>query len=73
MADIVLTAIVRKEGRRFSSLCPELDVASAGDTMAEALSELGKAVRLYRKVSGAKAVRKAAGSPLFVTQLRVAS
>ena len=31
-----LTAIVEREGDRYVSLCPEVDVASQGDTVTEA-------------------------------------
>ncbi len=45
MKDLVLTCIVRKERRGgYSSLCPELDVVSRGDTIDEAKANLQEAV-----------------------------
>jgi len=46
MKELILTCIVKKELRGgYSSLCPELDVASRGDTIEEARENLQEAVR----------------------------
>ncbi len=46
MTEIILTCIVRKESHdRYSSLCPELDVASCGDSIEEATKNLKEAVQ----------------------------
>ena len=42
-----LSIVVRKEGKQYSSWCPELDVASCGYTMEEACENLRDAVDLY--------------------------
>ena len=42
-----LTSIIWKEGDVYVSKCPELEVASAGDTQEEALENLKEAVELY--------------------------
>ena len=42
-----LAAIIEREGDGFVSLCPELDVASQGDTVEEALSNLQEALELF--------------------------
>jgi predicted RNase H-like HicB family nuclease len=42
-----LTVLVRKEGAQYSSWCPELDVASCGDTIEEACANLDDAMELY--------------------------
>ncbi len=72
MKPIVFTAIVKKEGKRYSSLCPEVDVASCGDTIQQAISELRKAIALYVKVSRTPLPRNLNGT-VFVTQLKLAS
>jgi predicted RNase H-like HicB family nuclease len=41
------TAIVWKEGKSYVSKCPELGVASCGDTFEEAVNNLKEAVELY--------------------------
>ena len=42
-----LSVFVRKEGNQYASWCPELDVASCGDTMEEACNNLDDALDLY--------------------------
>ena len=41
------TGAIFKEGKRFASLCLELDVASQGRTIREAKSMLAEAVEVY--------------------------
>jgi predicted RNase H-like HicB family nuclease len=45
--EFVFTSIIYKEGKQYSSLCPELDVASEGHTVDEASSNLFEAVTVY--------------------------
>lgn len=47
-----LTAIVRKGDKQYVALCPEIDVASQGYTVEEALSNLKEAVNLYIEEMG---------------------
>lgn len=42
-----LTAIIEREGDGYVSLCPELDVASQGDTIEDARTNLQEAVELF--------------------------
>jgi predicted RNase H-like HicB family nuclease len=42
-----LSAVVRREGRLYVALCPELDVASQGKSVEEALANLKEALELY--------------------------
>ena len=41
------TAILEKEDDMYVALCPELDVASQGDSVEEALANLKEAVELF--------------------------
>ena len=50
-----LTAVIRKEGKRYLSKCPELDVASFGATPEKARAALEEAVGLF--ISNAKKLR----------------
>ena len=43
----ILTAIITKEADGFVSLCPEIDVASQGDSIEEAKDNLREAVELF--------------------------
>ncbi len=42
-----LPAIIEREGGGYVSLCPELDVASQGDTTEEARENLQEAIELF--------------------------
>ena len=47
-----LTAIIKKGEKQYVALCPELDVASQGKTIEEAVSNLKEAVELHLEVMG---------------------
>ena len=47
MATRQLTAIIEREGDGYVSLCPELDIASQGDSVSEARENLKEAVELF--------------------------
>jgi predicted RNase H-like HicB family nuclease len=42
-----LTAIIQPEGTGYVSFCPELDIASQGDTIKEARDNLREALELF--------------------------
>ena len=42
-----LTAIIEREENGYVSLCPELDIASQGDTIEEARENLREALELF--------------------------
>ena len=44
---IDLDVVVRKENDQYSSWCPDLDIASCGDSLDDAVRNLGDAVELY--------------------------
>lgn len=46
------TGIIRKEGKHYVALCPELNVASQGSTIESALKNLREAVELYIEETG---------------------
>ena len=47
MLGVILTGVAEKDGNQFTALCPELDVASCGDTAEEALDMLDDALQVY--------------------------
>lgn len=47
-----LTAIIKKGEKQFVALCPELDVASQGHTIEEAIKNLKEACELYIEEMG---------------------
>ncbi|MBW4613249.1 MAG: type II toxin-antitoxin system HicB family antitoxin [Desmonostoc vinosum HA7617-LM4] len=46
-----LTGIIEREGDGYVSLCPELDIASQGDTIEEARNNLIEALQLFFEVA----------------------
>jgi predicted RNase H-like HicB family nuclease len=42
-----LTAIIEREGDGYVALCPELDIASQGDTVGDAKRNLTEALELF--------------------------
>ena len=53
-----LTAIVEREGDGYVALCPEVDVASQGDTVAEAHDNLAEALTLFFETAPAEEVSR---------------
>lgn len=52
MKELILTCVTKREGRGgYSALCPELDVASRGDTIEEAAANLQEAVAGHLKTA----------------------
>lgn len=53
-----LTAIIEREGNGYVSLCPELNVASQGDTVEQARSNLIEAVELFFETASASEIER---------------
>ena len=62
------TAIVEREGDGFVSLCPELDVASQGKTVEDAVANLKEAVELFLECADPTEVVRRERSEVFVTR-----
>lgn len=66
-----LTAIIEREGRGYVSLCPELDVASQGDTVEQARDNLREALELFFETAPPEEVQRRTHSKVFVTHVDV--
>lgn len=66
-----LTAIIQREGDGYVSLCPELDVASEGDTIESARENLREALELFFQCASAEEIEQRMGEEVLVTQLEV--
>jgi predicted RNase H-like HicB family nuclease len=66
-----LTAIIEKEGIGYVSLCPELDIASQGDTVEFARDNLKEALELFFETASADEIQQRFHG-VFVTQVEVA-
>jgi predicted RNase H-like HicB family nuclease len=67
-----LTAVIYREGDGFVSLCPELDIASQGDTIEAARDNLREALELYFECASPTEVQQRLGEEVFITQVEVA-
>ena len=67
-----LTAIMEREGDGYVALCPEVDVASQGDTVAEARENLQEALTLFFETASADEIDKRLRGEVYVTHVEVA-
>ncbi|BAI92968.1 MULTISPECIES: type II toxin-antitoxin system HicB family antitoxin [Arthrospira] len=67
-----LTAIIEREGDGYFSLCPELDLASQGDTVEEARSNLMEAIELFLEMADASEIeRRLNNNEVFVESMEI--
>ena len=66
-----LTAIIRREGDGYVALCPEFDIASQGDSVEEARTNLIEALTLFFEEADPSEVDRRIKSDVFVTQVEI--
>ena len=66
-----VTGLIEREGDGYVSLCPELDIASQGDTIEEARSNLIEAVELFFETASPREIRDRLRSEVYVTNIEV--
>jgi predicted RNase H-like HicB family nuclease len=66
-----LTAVIEREGDGYVALCPELDIASQGDTVEEARANLQEALELFFEAASEEEIRSRLASEIYVTSLEV--
>ncbi len=67
-----LTAIIERENDGYIVLCPELDIASQGATVAEARENLKEALELFFETASATEIQQRLHEEVYVTQVEVA-
>jgi predicted RNase H-like HicB family nuclease len=67
-----LTAIIEREGDGYVSLCPEVDIASQGDTIEEARDNLREALELFFETATPEEIKQRFHEEVFVTRVDVA-
>ena len=67
-----LTAVIQSEDGGYVALCPELDVASQGDTIESARENLREALELFFECASPEEIHERLGGEVFVTQIEVA-
>jgi predicted RNase H-like HicB family nuclease len=65
-------AVIHRERDGFVALCPELDIASQGDTIEAARDNLREALELFFECASPSEVEERLGEEVFVTQVEVA-
>ena len=65
------TVIVEREDDGYVSLCPELDIASQGDTIEEARDNLREAVELFLECAPPEEIRERFHGEIYITHLEV--
>jgi predicted RNase H-like HicB family nuclease len=66
-----LTAFIEREEGGYVSLCPELDVASQGDTIEEARDNLREAVELFFETASPAEIQARLHEEVYVTRMEV--
>ena len=66
-----LTAIIEREGTGYISLCPELDIASQGNSVEQARDNLREALELFFETASPEEIEQRLHDEVFVTQLEV--
>ena len=66
-----LTALIQREDDGYVALCPELDVASQGDSVEEARANLIEALTLFFETADESEVTRRIASDLFITQVEI--
>jgi predicted RNase H-like HicB family nuclease len=66
-----LTAIIEREDDAYVAPCPELDIASQGDTVESARKNLVEALELFFESADATEVARRLHGEVFVTQIEV--
>ncbi len=66
-----VTVLIEREGDGYVALCPELDIASQGDTIEEARKNLQEALELFYETASKEEIRERFHSEVYVTRLEV--
>ena len=66
------TALLQKEGDWYVALCPELDVASQGPTVEQAIANLKEAVELFLECADPEEVKQRWHREILVARFEAA-
>jgi predicted RNase H-like HicB family nuclease len=67
-----LTAVIEREDDVYVALCPELDIASQGDTVEAAKKNLIEALELFFETADPTEVSRRMHTEVFVTRVEIA-
>ena len=66
-----LTVIIERENDGYVSVCPELDIASRGNSIAEARDNIREALELFFECASPEEKKRRLHTDLFITQVEV--
>jgi predicted RNase H-like HicB family nuclease len=66
-----LTALIEREGDGYVSLCPELDIASQGETIESARDNLREALELFFETASPEEIKQRLHDEVFITQVEI--
>jgi len=66
------TAVIEREDNSYVALCPELDIASQGESVEEARANLKEAIELFFQTASKKEIRERLHEEVFITRLEIA-
>ncbi len=72
MKTMTFSAVLNPDDDGYVSLCPELDIASQGDTVEEALANLKKALEGFLETASAEELQVRLKKPALFTRIEVA-
>ena len=67
-----ITAIIERENDGYVSLCPELDIASQGNTIEEARENLREALELFFETASPEEIKTRLHDEVYVTRMEIA-
>ena len=66
-----VTALIEREGDGYVALCPELDIASQGDTIEVARENLLEALELFLEAASPAEIQERLHTEVYITRLEV--
>jgi predicted RNase H-like HicB family nuclease len=67
-----LTAIIERDGDGYVALCPEVDIASEGQTIEGARDNLREALELFFESASTEEVKARLHDEVYVTRMEIA-
>ena len=67
-----LTAVIEREGDGYVALCPEVDIASQGNSVDEARTNLREALELFFETASKTEIQDRFHGEVYITQVEVA-
>lgn len=66
-----LTAVISREGAMYAALCPELDIASQGDSVESARQNLVEALELFYETADPAEIAARLRSETYISSIEI--